>query len=71
MDEPQFYYTTEKQHTWSSGPVYHYWRPNTWEPIESLEEARELALSQRAGTPGYEDYVKTSYGVTYRFVEEG
>lgn len=61
----EYFYTTRTPHVWSSAPLMITLHPDTWEPIKSLEEARELALRFRV--LGYEDdSVETSYGAQYK-----
>lgn len=61
----EYFYTTRTPHVWSSAPLMITLHPDTWEPIKSLEEARELALRFRV--PGYEeDSVETSYGAQHK-----
>lgn len=62
----EYFYTTRTPHVWSSAPLMITLHPDTWEPIKSLDEARELALRFRI--PGYEeDSVETSYGEQRKF----
>lgn len=64
--EPEFYYTTHTPHQWSTGPANHYWVPGFGRKIESLEEAKELAMGAQQGRSGEEGYVETGYGVHYK-----
>lgn len=60
----EFFYTTEYPHQWSSGPQVFTLNPNKagYPPIESLEEAKELAEKFKVG--GYnESRCVTTYGV--------
>lgn len=62
----EYFYTTRTPHVWASAPSMNTLHPDTWDPIKSLDEARELALRFRV--PGYEsDSVETSYGEQRRF----
>lgn len=66
----QFFYTTDTPHQWSSGQKVISYNIAEGRMIASLEEARELALAARRGRRGYDDYVRTSYGVMYDTEEE-
>lgn len=67
--EAEFFYTTNYPHRWSSGPSVHTRDMETgFEPIESLERARELA--EKAAVRGWgEDRCETTFGVQYKLRE--
>ena len=68
-DKAQYFYGTQKPHHWNSGPTLFYLNDDYY-PISSLEEARILAAKYQTGKPGYENYIKTTYGVTYDYIPE-
>lgn len=59
-----FFYTTDTPHQWSSGATIHIFNSD-WQPIESLEQAKELAEKNCVGSSGQHGYIKTTYGVYY------
>lgn len=62
---PEFFYSTSTPHRWSNGPIVLTLNPDTWEPIKSLKEAKELAERFRVRSSG-DDAVDTGYGMRYR-----
>lgn len=59
----EFFYTTDYPHQWSSGPRICTLNPDRgFRPIESLEEAKELAEKFKVGGWG-ESRCVTTYGV--------
>lgn len=61
---PEFFFTMTYPHRWSGGPDMLSLDPDTWRPIESLEEAKAIAKAKRVGGYG-DDRCETSYGVRY------
>lgn len=61
----RYFYTVETPHKWSSGPRLVTYDLDRGEYIVSLERAKELAIQNRKGKWGQEDFVDTSYGVMY------
>ena len=62
----RFFYATERPHDpWGDFSISYNNPMEKGRPIESLEEARELAEMCKGGTPGKRDWVKTSYGIIY------
>lgn len=59
----EFFYIVHTPHAWSSGPKTLTLDPKTYEPIESLERAREVAQATAKGKRGDWDYVETAWGV--------
>jgi hypothetical protein len=59
-----FFYTTDYPHRWTSGPNI-FTLDENYEPITSLERAKELAESASVGGSD-EDTCWTSYGVMYK-----
>lgn len=59
----EFFYILHTPHTWSSGPKTFTLDPETFEPIESLERAREVAQTKAKGKRGDWDHVDVSWGV--------
>ena len=66
-EKTRFFYSEYYPHRWTSGPRIHYMDTERgYEPIESLERAREIAQAVPSSRPGTEDYCATSYGVELR-----
>lgn len=66
MPVERFFYTIHKPFTWSNGPHMYAFDPDRgYEPIESLERAKELADLYRVDKPGYAEHVMTTYGISY------
>lgn len=61
----RYFYGVDHPHSWSVGMRVHTHDPDDWTPIRDIDHARELAQKYRKGTPGHEDYVKTTYGVYF------
>jgi hypothetical protein len=68
--KPQYFYTTNHPHKWNTGPSMSTVNPdNDFMPIESLEEAKELAEKFKVG--GWnEDRCVTTYGIQYKVNEQ-
>lgn len=61
----EFFYTTDYPHQWTSGADVRTLNPdNGYRPIETLEEAKELAEKYKVGGYGERRCV-TTYGVRY------
>lgn len=63
--EPNYFYSTDTPHKWSSGASFHDYDPDAGGKITSLARAKELAEKAQVGKWGEERYVKTTYGVSY------
>jgi hypothetical protein len=63
-DKAEFFYTVEQPHQWGSGPRIIYLN-DEYMRIADIEEAKALAIKHQTGKPGYKDYTRTTYGVTY------
>lgn len=68
--KPEFFYTTNHPHQWSSSPTMMTLNPdNGYSRIESLEEAKALAEKFKVG--GYDERrCVTTYGVHYKIDEQ-
>ena len=64
MNEPKYFITKHYPGRWSSGPEIQTLMPRTYEPIPSLEAAKELAESLKVFSHG-NDRCDTTYGVMY------
>lgn len=64
-----FFYTTNTPHEWSSGARLHY-RNKENQLIASLEEAKELALSEQVGVYGLAGHVQVSWGVEVKLIPD-
>ena len=65
MSEPQFFYTVDTPYRWGGGRTI-ITSNDEFAPIESLEEAKLLAIKNNTGEPYSEDYVQTTYGIEFK-----
>lgn len=62
--EPTYFYTKNYPHRWGNGPIVYDYNAE-FGPIESLEEAKELALKAKVGGHN-DDHCDTTYGMKYK-----
>jgi len=63
----EYFFTTNYPYRWGNGPTVTNLNTETWEPIASLEEAKELAAKKRVISDG-EDRCDTTFGMQYKLL---
>lgn len=63
----EYFFTTNYPYRWGNGPIVTTLNTETWEPISSLDEAKEMAAKKRVISDG-EDRCDTTFGMQYKLL---